>query len=225
MFLNPSARRSQSIPLPQTLGPSSPPGRDMRCGRDSGKGKGGMGETRGRGGEKVWVWILHGSAERGRAESARNSAGALQHARDSARTHTTQVHYLERKFGAVGRDMRCSMDSGKGKGWMGEERDGTAGGGRCRAARERESFGARDREVRAPALPERESLVLPALDSTVCTLVRWGRGTTVFARAGNDEGRVREGRMRVRVETRGTGRWGQSLCAGTGSSSRVCDGR
>ncbi|KAJ7713090.1 hypothetical protein B0H16DRAFT_1478917 [Mycena metata] len=39
------------------------------------------------------------------------------------------------------------------------------------------------------------SLVLPALDSTVCALVRCGCGAIVYARAGNDEGRVREGMM------------------------------
>ncbi|KAJ7713104.1 hypothetical protein B0H16DRAFT_1702596 [Mycena metata] len=62
------------------------------------------------------------------------------------------------------------------------------------------------------------SSVLPALDSTVCALVRCGRGTTVYARAGDDEGRVRE---RGGGWRRGASGNGTLAGAGTGPS-RVC---
>ncbi|KAJ7742906.1 hypothetical protein B0H16DRAFT_1463976 [Mycena metata] len=167
------ARRNQSFNLPQTLGSNSPPGRDMAGGMDLGRGRD---DEERRGGD--------GTGGGGDAEPRID---------ESARTPS----YRPRCAGGC--------DGEQGSGGVGEGGDGRQGRKGRGGVDEGGDEGERGdptcthmTQLRHPSA----SLVGPALDSRVCALVRCVCGAIVYARAGNDEGRVREGRMgRVR-ETR-----------------------
>ncbi|KAJ7713100.1 hypothetical protein B0H16DRAFT_1478928 [Mycena metata] len=147
-----------------------------------GKGKGWMGE-------KMWVWVLHGSAARARAEFARTKFGPSGAA---AQVWCRREGHAVRHGLGEGKRMDGGDEEGRGRTVQQE------GGDAEPRVNERVSVRATATCVHRPRCAggwneERgRGGVGEGEDEGDEGEVRCGRGTTVYARAGDDEGRVGE---------------------------------